>query len=63
MAKNEERITELELRFMDQSRLLDQLSDEIAVCHQRLDELVRENATLRDMVRSLEPENETSPDE
>lgn len=63
MSENEERITELELKFMDQAMLIEQLSDEVATCHKRIDDLARENRSLREMMKSLEPENEVSPDE
>lgn len=63
MSENDERIVELEMKFMDQTLILDQLSDEIAICHRRIDELSRENRTLQEMMKSLEPENEVSPDE
>ena len=63
MSENEERLTNLELKFMDQAQLVEELSDEIATCHKRIDELARENKTLREMMQSLEPESEVSPDE
>ncbi len=63
MSGNDERLTELELKFMDQAQMLEQLSDEIADCHRRIDDLSRENKSLQEMVRNLEPENEASPDE
>ena len=63
MSEQDERLNELELRFMEQSRLLDQLSDEVAVCHRRIDSLVSENNSLKEMMKSFEPESEVSPDE
>ena len=63
MSENDERLNELELRFMEQSRLLDDLSDEVAVCHRRIDALVRENNSMKEMMKSFEPESEVSPDE
>jgi len=63
MSETEERLTNLELKFMDQSRLVEELSDEIAGCHRRIDELARENRALREVVKTLEPESEASPDE
>jgi len=59
----DERLNELELRFMEQSRLLDDLSDEVSVCHRRIDALVRENNSMKEMMKSFEPESEVSPDE
>ena len=63
MSETDARLTELELKFMDQSLVLEQLSDEVAICHRRIDELSRENKSLREMVKTLEPESEVSPDE
>lgn len=63
MSDKEERLNNLELKFMDQSQLIEDLSDEIAACHRRIDELVRENRSLKEMVKQLEPESEASPDE
>ena len=63
MSENDERITDLELKFMEQSSVIEQLSDEVAACHRRIDELSRENRSLQEMMKSLEPENEISPDE
>ena len=63
MSETEERLTNLELKFMEQAKLVEELSDELAVCHRRIDDLARENKSLREMVSNLEPESEASPDE
>jgi uncharacterized coiled-coil protein SlyX len=63
MSETDDRVTDLEMKFMDQSQMLEELSDEVALCHRRIDELVRENKSLREMVKTLEPESEESPDE
>jgi uncharacterized coiled-coil protein SlyX len=63
MSENDERLTNLELKFMEQAQLVEELSDELAVCHRRIDELARENKSLHEMVSNLEPESEASPDE
>lgn len=63
MNQNEERLNELELRYMGQERLLEELSDEVALCHKRLDELERQNRSLKEMLQTLAPETEESPDE
>jgi len=63
MSENSERLTDLEMKFMDQNQLLEQLSDEVALCHRRLDELVRDNNNMKEMMKSFEPESEVSPDE
>lgn len=59
----EERLIELELRFMGQDKLLEELNDEVALCHRRVDELERQNRSLREMMQSLAPESPESPDE
>ncbi|PLX99073.1 MAG: hypothetical protein C0623_10255 [Desulfuromonas sp.] len=63
MSENEERLTNLELKFMDQSQLLEELSHELAFCHKRIEELTREHRSMQEMMKSLEPENQVSPDE
>ena len=63
MNREEERLNELELRYMGQEKLLEELSDEVAFCHKRLDELARQNRTLQEMVQNMAPESEESPDE
>ena len=63
MSENKERLINLELKFMEQAQLVEELSDQIAICHRRIDELARENKSLREMVKTLEPESEVSPDE
>jgi uncharacterized coiled-coil protein SlyX len=59
----EERLNELELRYMGQEKIIEELSDEIALCHKRLGELERQNRSLKEMVQNLAPESEESPDE
>ena len=63
MNQNEERLNELELRYMSQEKLIEELSDEIALCHKRIDTLERQNSSLKEMVQNLAPETEESPDE
>lgn len=63
MSCDEHRLNELELRYMSQERLLEELSDEVALCHRRIDELERQNRSLKEMVQNLAPESEESPDE
>ena len=48
---------------IDAAGVVEQLSDEVALCHRRIDELVRDNNSLKEMMKSFEPENEISPDE
>ncbi len=59
----EERITELEIRFSHQNRLLDELNQVLVDCDLRIERLDQENRQLRDMVKSLQPELRESPDE
>ncbi len=63
MNQDEERLNELELRYMSQEKLIEELSDEIALCHKRIDALERQNSSLREMMQNLAPETEESPDE
>jgi uncharacterized coiled-coil protein SlyX len=63
MNHNEERLNELELRYMGQEQTIEELSDEVALCHKRLNELERQNRSLKEMVQNLAPESLESPDE
>ena len=63
MSHNEERLNELEIRYMNQEKIVEELSDEVALCHKRIDELARQNNSLKEMVQNLAPETEESPDE
>ena len=59
----QERVTELEIRFSHQAQVLDELNEVITDCNLRIDRLSRENRQLREMVKSLSPGLEESPDE
>lgn len=59
----DERITELEIRFSHQNRLLDELNQVVADCSLRIERLDQENRQLREMVTRLQPELRESPDE
>lgn len=63
MDELQERLTELEIRFMHQNRLIDELNDEVAECGRRIASLERENRALRESLKSLAPELQESPDE
>ena len=63
MSQNEERLNELEIRYMSQEQTIEELSDEVALCHKRLNELERQNRSLREMMQNLAPDTEESPDE
>ncbi len=61
---DDERLTELEIRFTHQQLLLEDLSDQIAECHRRIAQLEAENRRLSEMVlRALAEETPLSPDE
>ncbi len=59
----EERLTELEIRFSHQSVLVDELNDVVTDCNLRIERLIRENQRMREMIKSLQPQLEESPDE
>ncbi|TYO98982.1 SlyX protein [Geothermobacter ehrlichii] len=63
MNELEERLTELEIRFTHQQRLIDELNEVILDDNRRLAELQREVRILRQMLQRLEPESPHSPDE
>ncbi|MFA5516763.1 MAG: SlyX family protein [Desulfuromonadales bacterium] len=58
-----ERVMELEIRYAYQNRLLDEFNQIIIENNHRLDALERENRVLREMLRSLAPATDESPDE
>lgn len=59
-----ERITDLEIRFTHQSRLLDELNDVLADACVRITRLEQENRGLREQLRQMSPDDYTlSPDE
>ena len=63
MTADSERLTEMEVRYSHQARLLDELNDELTAANLRIDELAREVRSLREMLGSLAPQMEESPDE
>jgi len=63
MQELENRLTELEIRFSHQSQLIDELNEVLTDCNLRIDRLSKENRHLREMVKSLQPSMEESPDE
>jgi uncharacterized coiled-coil protein SlyX len=58
-----DRVTELEIRFAYQNRMLEELSEVLAASSQRLDQLERENRRFQEMFRALAPTTPESPDE
>ncbi|RMF42941.1 MAG: SlyX family protein [Deltaproteobacteria bacterium] len=63
MNELEQRLTDLEIRFTHQQRLIEELSDVIAADGRQIDELRKEIGLLRQMLQRLEPESIPSPDE
>lgn len=63
MSDLDERLIDLEVRFSHQAHLLDELNDELTKATARIDSLVKEIAMLREMMGSLAPQMEVSPDE
>jgi len=63
VSQEDDRLTELEIRSAHQSRLLEELSDEVLGCYRRIEALERENRRLGDTLRRLAPELVESPDE
>lgn len=63
MEKLEERLNELEILFSHQAQLVEELNDVVAECNLRINSLVKENRSMREMLSSLAPEMTESPDE
>lgn len=59
-----ERLTDLEIRYTHQVRLLEELNDVLAGACARIDRLEQENRSLRDQLRLMASDDFTlSPDE
>jgi len=58
-----ERMTELEIRFSHQTQMIDELNEVVTDCNLRIDQLQKKNRQLLEMVQSLSPQLEESPDE
>ncbi|MFO7982669.1 MAG: SlyX family protein [Desulfuromonadales bacterium] len=63
MAEIEERLAELEMRSMEQTRQIEDLNTIVAEDGRRLERLARENGRLSAMLGRLAPEMVESPDE
>ena len=59
----QDRITELEIRFSYQNQLIDELNEVVTDCNRRIDRLGLQNQQLSEMISSLSPALEESPDE
>jgi SlyX protein len=58
-----DRLTELEIRYTHQLRLVEELNDVVTECNQRIALLEQDNRRLREMLEALAPESTESPDE
>ncbi len=58
-----QRMTDLEMRFTFQEELIEELNQVVTDCNLQIQRLIRENSSLKEMVRSLAPELPESPDE
>lgn len=56
-------LQEMEMRYTYQARQIEELSDELTTACRRLDELGKEVRLLRQMLGTLAPQLEASPDE
>lgn len=63
MSEIEDRLNELELRFMEQARQIEELNAVVAEDGRRLARLDRENGSLREVLGRMAPEMIESPDE
>lgn len=63
MEQLEKRLTELEVLYSHQVQLVEELNDVVADCNLRIDQLTKENRSMREMLTSLAPEMTESPDE
>jgi len=59
----EQRLTELEVRSTFQEETISQLDQVVTQCHLQIQQLVKENRQMHQMLRSLAPETAESPDE
>ena len=63
MQELHERQTELEIRLSYQDKTIEELNDVVTELARRVQRLERDNSRLREMLATLAPEMETSPDE
>lgn len=59
----QKRLTELEIGFSHQSQLVDELNEVVTDCNLRIDRLQKQNRQLQEMIKTLSPQLEESPDE
>ena len=63
MSQFDERLTELEIRYAHQARLVEELNEVVTECNQRIARLEQDNGRLKEMLKSFAPELTESPDE
>lgn len=64
MDASQDRLTDLEIRFTHQARLLEELNDVLTDACVRISRLEQENRALREQLRQLSPDDfSLSPDE
>lgn len=57
------RIDELEMRYAEQSRLVEELNEIVTDCNLRIGQLQKENRRFREILQRLQSAPEESPDE
>jgi len=63
MEEFKQRLIDLEMRFSFQEEVIEELNKVVTDCNLQIQQLGRENNSLREMMRSLAPEMPESPDE
>jgi len=63
MEELEKRLTDLEIRFAFQAESIEELNQVVTSCNLQVQQLTRENSSLKEMLRSLAPDLPESPDE
>ncbi len=63
MPRDEERITELEIRYTHLVHLIEELNEVVIACNRRIDLLEKDNRRLLEMLGSFAPDLAESPDE
>lgn len=58
-----DRLTELEIRYTHQVRLIEELNEVVTECNQRIALLERDNRRFEEMLKTLAPDLPESPDE
>ncbi len=63
MSRDEERVTELEIRYTHLLHHIDELNEVVTQCNRRIARLEKDNRRLLEMVGSFSPDLAESPDE